>query len=49
LREYSNLWNYLLKLSHIKGVKEVCSIDHVKRLYYMGIPEINPNRIVPLG
>ena len=49
LRDYPNLWNYMIKLYAIAGVKEMCSADHVKRLYYMGIPEINPNRIVPLG
>ncbi|AFY73233.1 putative glutathione S-transferase [Synechococcus sp. PCC 7502] len=49
LRDYPHLWQYLLHLYRIDGVKEVCNADHVKRLYYMGIPEINPNGIVPLG
>jgi glutathionyl-hydroquinone reductase len=49
LQDYPALWNYLLRLCNVPGVKEMCSADHVKRLYYMGIPEINPNRIVPLG
>jgi len=49
LQDYPNLWKYLLKLYEMAGVKEMCSTDHVKRLYYMGIPEINPNQIVPLG
>jgi glutathionyl-hydroquinone reductase len=49
LQDYPNLWNYLLTLYKIPGVKELCRVDHVKRLYYMGIPEINPNQIVPLG
>ncbi|MGL5836463.1 MAG: glutathione S-transferase family protein [Waterburya sp.] len=49
LPDYPNLWNYLFSLYQIPGVKEMCSVDHVKRLYYIGIPEINPNRIVPLG
>jgi glutathionyl-hydroquinone reductase len=49
LSDYPWLWNYLFSLYKIPGVKEMCSVDHVKRLYYMGIPEINPNRIVPLG
>jgi glutathionyl-hydroquinone reductase len=49
LWDYPKLMNYLQKLYHIEGVKEMCNADHVKRLYYMGIPEINPNRIVPLS
>jgi glutathionyl-hydroquinone reductase len=49
LREYPNLRSYLRMLYHLKGVKEMCNADHVKRLYYMGIPELNPNRIIPLG
>lgn len=49
LSDYPWLWNYLFSLYEIPGVKAMCSADHVKRLYYMGIPEINPNRIVPLG
>jgi glutathionyl-hydroquinone reductase len=49
LWDYPKLMNYLLKLYHIKGVNEMCNADHVKRLYYMGIPELNPNRIIPLG
>jgi glutathionyl-hydroquinone reductase len=24
-------------------------IDHVKRLYYAGLPELNPSRVVPIG
>jgi putative glutathione S-transferase len=27
----------------------MCSVDQVKQLYFAGIPEINPNRIVPIG
>jgi glutathionyl-hydroquinone reductase len=49
LQDYPYLWNYLLTLYEIPGVKEMCSVDHVKRLYYKGIPEINPNGIIPLG
>jgi glutathionyl-hydroquinone reductase len=49
LSDYPHLWNYLFSLYNLPGVQEMCSVAHVKRLYYMGIPEINPNRIVPLG
>lgn len=27
----------------------MCNADHVKLLYYAGLPEINPSRIVPKG
>ena len=47
--EYSNLWNYLKDLYQHPGVKETCSLDHIKRHYYMSQTQINPNRIVPKG
>ncbi|WP_088889927.1 glutathione S-transferase family protein [Leptolyngbya ohadii] len=47
--DYPNLWNYLLDLYQQPGVREVCSADHVKQLYYGGLPELNPSRIVPIG
>jgi glutathionyl-hydroquinone reductase len=31
------------------GAAEVYSVDHVKRLYYAGLPELNPTGIVPQG
>lgn len=49
LVDYPNLWNYCRNLYRQPGVAEVCSISHVKELYYRGIPEVNPNGIVPLG
>lgn len=49
LRDYPNLWNYCRDLYQQPAVKEVCNQSHVRELYYAGIPEINPNRIVPLG
>jgi putative glutathione S-transferase len=49
LVDYPNLWNYCRDLYQQPGVCDVCSADHVKHLYYAGIPEINPNRIVPKG
>lgn len=47
--DYPNLWNYLKDLYQQPGVKEVCSIDHVKWLYYEGLPQLNPTKIVPEG
>ena len=49
LIDYPNLWNYCRTLYQQPGVDRVCNVSHVKELYYWGIPEINPNRIVPIG
>ena len=49
LVDYPNLWNYCRDLYQQSGVAKVCSVSHVKELYYRGIPEINPNGIVPIG
>jgi len=49
LIDYPNLWGYLRDLYQHPGIAEVCSVEHVKRLYYAGIPQLNPNRIVPMG
>lgn len=49
LVDYPNLWNYLRDLYQQKGVRQMCSADHVKQLYYAGLPELNPSRIVPKG
>lgn len=49
IADYPNLWNYCRELYQYPGVQEVCSVDHVKRLYYAGLPELNPTRIVPQG
>ena len=49
LVDYPNLWNYCRSLYQQPGVAEVCNVSHVKELYYRGIPEINPNGIIPIG
>ena len=49
LVDFPNLWNYCRDLYQYADAKSVCSIDHVKQLYYAGIPELNPSRIVPRG
>lgn len=49
LVDYPNLWNYLRDLYQQPGVKDVCRADHVQKLYYAGLPEINPSRVVPIG
>jgi glutathionyl-hydroquinone reductase len=49
LVDFPNLWNYCRELYQYSSVRAVCSSDHVKRLYYAGIPELNPSQIVPAG
>ncbi|MEB3357370.1 MAG: glutathione S-transferase family protein [Synechococcales bacterium] len=49
LVDFSNLWNYCRDLYQYPGVQSVCSIDHVKQLYYAGLPELNPSQVVPVG
>jgi glutathionyl-hydroquinone reductase len=49
LVDFPNLWGYCRELYQYEEVRSVCSTDHVKRLYYAGLPELNPNQIVPLG
>lgn len=47
--DYPNLWAYARDIYQTPGVAETVNFDHIKRHYYMTHPEINPNRIVPLG
>ena len=49
LVDFPHLWDYCRALYQHSGVPSVCDIDHVKRLYYAGLPELNPTRIVPIG
>ncbi|NJK63856.1 MAG: glutathione S-transferase family protein [Synechococcaceae cyanobacterium SM2_3_1] len=49
LRDFTHLWNYLKELYQYPGVREVCREDHVKHLYYRGLPQLNPTQIVPRG
>ncbi|MGK7958334.1 MAG: glutathione S-transferase family protein [Crocosphaera sp.] len=49
LVDYPNLWGYCRDLYQYPGVRDVCSLSHVKQLYYEGLREINPNGIIPVG
>ncbi len=49
LKEYPNLWGYMLELYQWPGVAATFNLDHVKEHYYGSHPTINPNGIVPLG
>lgn len=49
LKDYPNLWGYMLELYQWPGVAATFNLDHVKVHYYSSHPTINPNGIVPLG
>lgn len=49
LADFPNLWNYCRELYQYANVRTVCSADHVKQLYYGGLPELNPTGIIPAG
>jgi glutathionyl-hydroquinone reductase len=49
LVDLPHLWDYCRALYQYPGVRSVCDVDHVKRLYYAGLPELNPSRVVPIG
>lgn len=49
LVDYPNIWSYCRDLYQQPGVSKVCSLDHVKRIYYAGLSELNPIGIVPTG
>lgn len=49
LIDYPHLWNYLKDLYQQPKVREVCNLDHIKRIYYQGLPQLNPNQIIPVG
>jgi glutathionyl-hydroquinone reductase len=49
LVDFPNVWNYCRRLYQYGDARSVCNIDHVKQLYYAGLPELNPSRIVPIG
>jgi len=47
--DYPALWGYLRDLLSVPGVFGTVNMDHIKRHYYMTHPNINPNRVVPVG
>jgi glutathionyl-hydroquinone reductase len=49
LVDFPNLWDYCRDLYQHSDVRSVCSTNHIKRLYYAGLPELNPNQVVPQG
>ena len=49
IMDYPNLSNYLRDLYQVPGIADTVSIDHIKRHYFISMPQLNPSGIVPLG
>lgn len=49
IKDYPNLWNYLLDLHQVEGIAGTVDMDEIKTHYYASHKHINPTGIVPLG
>lgn len=49
LREYPNLWGFMMDVAQLPGVTSTIHVDHIKTHYYRSHRSINPSGIVPLG
>lgn len=49
LSDYAALSGYLRDVYQTPGVADTCDLEHIKRHYFTSHPNINPNRIIPLG
>jgi putative glutathione S-transferase len=49
LKDFPNLFPYLLDLYQTPGIAETVNFEHIKGHYYASHTTINPTRIVPLG
>lgn len=49
IKDYYNLWNYLLELYQYPGIKETVHFDHIKQHYFQSHKTINPTGIIPDG
>lgn len=49
IRDYPNLYQFMLELYQWPGIAETVRFDHIKHHYYRSHPELNPRGIVPLG
>ena len=47
--DYKNLSRYTQNLYEMDAIRKTTHFDHIKRHYYYSHPELNPQRIVPLG
>jgi glutathionyl-hydroquinone reductase len=49
LSDYPALFGYLRDVYQTAGVAETCNLEHIKHHYFTSHPNVNPNRIVPVG
>ena len=49
LKEFPNLWNYVLDLHAVPGVAATVDMHHIKQHYYGSHESVNPTGIVPRG
>jgi putative glutathione S-transferase len=49
LKEFSNLYHYMIELYQQPGIAETVNMQHIKHHYYASHLAINPYGIVPLG
>lgn len=49
LREYDNLWNYMLELAQQPGIADTIDFETIKKHYYGSHETVNPTGIVPKG
>ncbi|MEQ9199106.1 MAG: glutathione S-transferase C-terminal domain-containing protein, partial [Rhodospirillales bacterium] len=49
LREYDNLWNYMLELAQQPGIAATIDFETIKKHYYGSHETVNPTGIVPKG
>jgi len=49
IKEFPNLYQYMLELYQIEGVSETLNMAHIKRHYYASHLAINPYGVVPMG
>lgn len=49
LVDYPNLFAYTRDVYQLPGVAGTVDFTHIKRHYYLSHPDINPQRIVPIG
>jgi putative glutathione S-transferase len=49
ITDYHNLSNYMREIYQMPGVAETVDMPGIKLGYYGGMPNLNPNGIIPLG
>lgn len=49
IKEFPNLYQYMLELYQIEGISKTVNMAHIKRHYYASHLAINPYGIVPIG